>query len=39
MARRDPIARKKGATDMTSIFYIIGVVVVVFFIASYFGLI
>lgn len=34
-----PIARKKGATDMTSIFYIIGVVVVVFFIASYFGLI
>jgi hypothetical protein len=27
----------KGASKMTSIFYIIGVVVVVFFIASYLG--
>jgi hypothetical protein len=34
----DPITRKKGATDMTSIFYIIGVVVVVLFVAGYFGL-
>jgi hypothetical protein len=34
----DPIARKKGETDMNNIFYIIGVVVVVLFIAGYFGL-
>jgi hypothetical protein len=33
----DPIARRKGHTDM-NIFYIIGVVVVVIFIAGYFGL-
>ena len=32
----DPIARKKGETDM-NIFYIIGVIVVVLFIAGYFG--
>ena len=32
----DPIPRKRGGTDM-SIFYIIGVVVVVLFIAGYFG--
>jgi len=31
-----PIARKKGETDM-NIFYIIGVIVVVLFIAGYFG--
>jgi hypothetical protein len=30
---------RQGATDMSSIFYIIGVIVVVFFIARYFGLI
>ncbi|MGB9278038.1 MAG: hypothetical protein WCC08_22685 [Terrimicrobiaceae bacterium] len=29
---------KKGDTDMNNIFYIIGVVVVVIFIAGYFGL-
>jgi hypothetical protein len=34
----DPIARKKGETDMNSIFYIVGVIVVVLFIAGYFGL-
>jgi len=34
----DPIARKKGETNMGNIFYIIGVVVVVLFIAGYFGL-
>ena len=34
----DPIARQKGETDMNNIFYIIGVVVVVLFIAGYFGL-
>jgi hypothetical protein len=33
----DPIARKKGETDM-SIFYIIGVIVVVIFILGFFGL-
>jgi len=33
----DPIARKKGETDM-NIFSIIGVIVVVLFIAGYFGL-
>jgi len=33
----DPMAQKRGETDM-SIFYIIGVVVVVLFIAGYFGL-
>jgi hypothetical protein len=32
----DPIARKRGETDM-SIFYIIGVVVVVLFIAGFLG--
>jgi hypothetical protein len=34
----DPNARKKGNTDMNNIFYIIGVVVVVIFVAGYFGL-
>jgi hypothetical protein len=34
----DPITRKRGETDMNSIFYIIGVVVVVIFIAGFFGL-
>jgi len=34
----DPIARKKGETDMNNIFYIVGVVVVVLFVAGYFGL-
>jgi len=33
----DPITRKRGETDM-NIFYIIGVVVVVVFIAGYLGL-
>ena len=32
----DPIVRKKGETDM-NIFYIIGVIVVMLFIAGYFG--
>ena len=30
--------RKKGGTDMNRIFYVIGVVVVVIFVARYFGL-
>ena len=34
----DPIARKKGEFDMNNIFYIIGVIVVVLFIAGFFGL-
>ena len=34
----DAIARKEGETVMNNIFYIIGVVVVVLFIAGYFGL-
>ena len=34
----DPITRKKGETDMHNIFYIVGVVVVVLFVAGYFGL-
>jgi len=33
----DSIARKKGEADMNNIFYIIGVIVVVLFIAGYFG--
>jgi len=33
----DPIVQKRGETDM-NIFYIIGVIVVVLFIAGYFGL-
>jgi len=33
----DPMAQKRGETDM-SIFYIIGVVVVVLFILGFFGL-
>ena len=37
-AEDDPIARKRGESDMNNIFYIIGVVVVVLFIAGYFGL-
>jgi len=32
------ITRKKGETDMNNIFYIVGVVVVVLFVAGYFGL-
>jgi hypothetical protein len=34
----NPITRKKGETDMHSIFYIVGVVVVVLFVAGLFGL-
>jgi len=34
----DPIKRKRGETNMNNIFYIIGVIVVVLFIAGYFGL-
>jgi len=33
-----PIKRKKGETDMNNIFYIVGVVVVVLFVAGYLGL-
>jgi hypothetical protein len=29
---------KKGETDMNNIFYIVGVIVVVLFVAGYFGL-
>jgi hypothetical protein len=32
------ILSKKGETDMNNIFYIVGLVVVVLFIAGYFGL-
>jgi hypothetical protein len=34
----NPVTSKKGGTDMNNIFYIIGVVVVVLFIAGYLGL-
>lgn len=34
----DPITQKRGEFDMNNIFYIIGVIVVVLFIAGYFGL-
>jgi hypothetical protein len=34
----NPITRKEGKTDMNNIFYIVGVVVVVLFVAGYFGL-
>jgi len=34
----DPTTPKKGEIDMNNIFYIIGVIVVVLFIAGYFGL-
>ena len=34
----NPEARKKGETDMNNIFYIVGVVVVVMFVAGFFGL-
>jgi hypothetical protein len=34
----NPITRGKGKTEMNSIFYIVGVVVVVLFVAGYFGL-
>jgi hypothetical protein len=34
---KDNLARKKGETDM-NIFYIIGVIVVVLFVAGYLGL-
>lgn len=33
----DPTTPKKGEIDMNNIFYIIGVIVVVLFIAGYFG--
>jgi len=33
----DPTAPKKGEIDMRNIFYIIGVIVVVIFIAGFFG--
>jgi hypothetical protein len=34
----NPITRKKGEIAMNSIFYIVGVIVVVLFVAGYFGL-
>ena len=34
----NPITRKKGEIDMNNIFYIVGVVVVVLFVAGYLGL-
>jgi hypothetical protein len=34
----NPITRKKGGTDMNNIFYIVRLVVVVLFVAGYFGL-
>jgi abortive infection bacteriophage resistance protein len=34
----DPTRPKKGEIDMNNIFYIIGVIVVVLFIAGFFGL-
>jgi hypothetical protein len=34
----NPIKRKKGGTDMNNIFYIVGVIVVVLFVAGYLGL-
>jgi hypothetical protein len=34
----DPITRKKGENDMNNIIYLIGLVVVVLFVLSYFGL-
>lgn len=34
----DPTAPKKGEIDMGNIFYIIGVIVVVLFVAGFFGL-
>ncbi len=33
-----PIMRKKGVNDMNSIIYIVGLVVVVIFVAGFFGL-
>ena len=35
---KNNLARKRGETDMNNIFYIIGVIVVVIFIAGFFGL-
>lgn len=34
----NPFTQKKGETDMNNIFYIVGVVVVVLFVAGYLGL-
>ncbi len=34
----NPITRKKGVTDMNSIIYVVGLVVVVLFVAGYLGL-
>ena len=34
----NPLTRKKGETDVNNIFYIVGVVVVVIFVAGFFGL-
>ena len=34
----NPLTREKGETDMNNIFYIVGVFVVVLFVAGYFGL-
>ena len=34
---QNPLIRSKGGTDMNNVFYIIGVVVVVLFVAGYFG--
>jgi len=34
----NPLTRKKGETAMINIFYIIGVIVVVVFVAGFFGL-
>jgi hypothetical protein len=38
VATVNPPTLKKGETDMNSIFYIVGVVVVVIFVAGFFGL-
>ncbi len=34
----NPITRKKGGTDMNSIIYVVGLVVVVLFVAGFLGL-
>jgi hypothetical protein len=34
----NPIPRKKGTTDMNNLFYIVGVIVVVVFVAGFLGL-
>jgi hypothetical protein len=37
-AEDDPIGRKTGEIDMNNIFYVVGVIVVVLFVAGFFGL-